>query len=97
MHQRGIISTVLILILSHTIWAQQANTVVTGVIIDTHGASLPGISVLLDGTTTGDATDKDGTFSIPVGHPGKHKIISVKKPGDVCESHGYLITPRMGA
>jgi TonB-linked SusC/RagA family outer membrane protein len=39
---------------------------VTGKIADEKGESLPGVTVLLKGTTTGTATDSDGNFVLPV-------------------------------
>ncbi|MDQ2658630.1 MAG: carboxypeptidase-like regulatory domain-containing protein, partial [Bacteroidota bacterium] len=41
---------------------QQAN--VTGVVTDEEGGPLPGVSILVKGTSTGTATDVDGRYSI---------------------------------
>src|SRR5210317_1955983 len=42
-----------------------AQKTVTGVVKDDGGAPLPGVSVVIKGTTTGTATGIDGDFSIP--------------------------------
>jgi TonB-linked SusC/RagA family outer membrane protein len=39
---------------------------VTGTVLDEFGVGLPGVSVLVKGTTTGTATDIDGKFSLSV-------------------------------
>ena len=44
--------------------AQQGKKV-TGKITDSSGASLPGVTVIVKGTTTGVITDIDGSFSLP--------------------------------
>ena len=43
-----------------------ADTVITGTVHDAKGAALPGVNILLKGTATGTATDKDGLFRILV-------------------------------
>ncbi len=42
----------------------QNNHVVSGTIVDAQGESLPGVSVLVKGTTTGTVTNLDGQFQI---------------------------------
>ncbi len=44
-------------------FAQQ--TVITGKVIDSSGESLPGVTVVLKGTTQGTVTDIDGVFRLP--------------------------------
>lgn len=46
---------------------------VTGTIVDAQGLPLPGVSVILKGTTTGVATDLDGRYSITV--PGPESVL----------------------
>ncbi|MDF2157459.1 TonB-dependent receptor [Algoriphagus sp. CAU 1675] len=43
-----------------------AQRVVTGTVLDEYDVGLPGVSVLVKGTTTGTATDIDGKFSLNV-------------------------------
>jgi TonB-linked SusC/RagA family outer membrane protein len=43
-----------------------AQKVVTGTVTDTAGAKLPGVSILIPGTTKGTVTDESGTFRISV-------------------------------
>ena len=43
---------------------------IKGIVLDENGVSMPGVTVLIDGTTTGDASDLEGKYSIakaPVG------------------------------
>jgi TonB-linked SusC/RagA family outer membrane protein len=43
---------------------QQPGKMISGKVTDASGASLPGVSVVVKGTTTGVITDSDGTYSI---------------------------------
>lgn len=43
-----------------------AQKTVTGTVLDEYGLGLPGVSILVKGTTTGTATDIDGKFSLSV-------------------------------
>lgn len=42
-----------------------AQTQISGKVADTNGNELPGVSVVLKGTTTGTTTDQKGNFSVP--------------------------------
>lgn len=42
------------------------DAVITGVVVDASGEPIPGVTVVVLGTTTGTATDVDGTYSIDV-------------------------------
>jgi TonB-linked SusC/RagA family outer membrane protein len=53
----------LLVLSSATVMAQRT---VTGTILDEFGDGLPGVTVLVKGTTTGTATDIDGNFSLNV-------------------------------
>jgi len=44
--------------------AQQANKVIKGKVTDLSGFSLPGVSVVVKGTTVGTVTDNDGNYSL---------------------------------
>ncbi len=44
--------------------AQQNRFQVTGVVVDNQNSTLPGVTVLLKGTTTGTSTDTDGNFTL---------------------------------
>lgn len=59
------VSAVLVLI-SVLTYAQQR--VITGTVKDPAGGPLPGVNVLIKGTTNGTATDSNGTFSITAGN-----------------------------
>ena len=53
------------LLLAATVMSAQ-NRTVTGTVRDSHGDPLPGVGVLIDGTTRGAMTGNDGTFSLAV-------------------------------
>jgi len=58
--------------LSFTAWAQR---VVTGVVSHPTEGSLPGVSVLVKGTTTGTLTDVDGKFSLKLPTEGPTTLV----------------------
>ncbi len=60
--------TVLLFLASQCIWAQ--NRTITGHVTDENGDPLIGVTVIVEGTTTGTVTDTKGFYSIPA------------KPGD---------------
>lgn len=47
---------------------------VSGKVTDETGAALPGVSIVVKGTTTGTTTDQDGTFTIP-NIPGQNSVM----------------------
>ncbi len=53
----------LLVLTSASVFAQKT---VTGTVLDEFGAGLPGVSILVKGTTTGTATDIDGKYSLSV-------------------------------
>ncbi|HET8737340.1 MAG TPA: TonB-dependent receptor [Pricia sp.] len=53
-----------------------AQNVVTGTVTDASGTPLPGVSVVIDGTTQGVSTDFDGNYSIEVESPDAILIYS---------------------
>lgn len=55
--------------------------VITGNVSDSRGVPLPGVTVLIKGTTTGVATGLDGSFSIKV--PGRESILAFSYVGYV--------------
>jgi TonB-dependent starch-binding outer membrane protein SusC len=54
----------LLLMLASVVLAQERN--VTGKVTDENGSGMPGVNVLVKGTSTGTATDSDGGFAISV-------------------------------
>ena len=48
---------------------------VSGQVLDANGAPLPGVTVLVEGTTSGTATDSDGRFTIAGVSPGAHVLL----------------------
>ncbi len=56
--------------------AQQEKTrKISGVVVDDQGLSLPGVSVLLKGTTTGVSTNFDGEFTLEIPTSGKSVLV----------------------
>ncbi|AWM32241.1 SusC/RagA family TonB-linked outer membrane protein [Hymenobacter nivis] len=55
-----------------------AATPITGTVLDEKGAGLPGVTIVLKGTTTGATTDENGRFSliIPDGVSGATLVVS---------------------
>ena len=49
---------------------------ITGKVTGEKGEALPGVTVLLKGTTTGTATDPDGMFALPAPAAGGTLVIS---------------------
>ncbi|MFZ6009453.1 MAG: SusC/RagA family TonB-linked outer membrane protein [Bacteroidota bacterium] len=60
----SLIATIMLLFLGSLALAQER--VVTGAITDETGSAMPGVNVLVKGTSTGTASDVDGKFSISV-------------------------------
>ena len=60
--------TAVLMLASSELWAQE--TVVSGRVTDADdGTGLPGVNVVLQGTTTGTVTDVDGNYSLSVPSP----------------------------
>jgi TonB-linked SusC/RagA family outer membrane protein len=52
------------------------NKTVTGKVTDENGSGLPGVSILLKGTTTGTVSDSEGSFSLSVPDAGGTLVLS---------------------
>ena len=50
-----------------------AQSVINGLVKDENGVHLPGVAILLEGTTMGTATDMDGRFKLTI-PAGKHRL-----------------------
>lgn len=64
-----------VLFIGYSLFAQQ----ITGVITDENAMPLPGVNIVIKGTTTGTVTDVDGKFSITL--PDKNSVIQVSYVG----------------
>ncbi len=73
MKKNLLLSLFLVLILALPAWAQQSRSVNGKVTDQSTGQGLPGVSVLVKGTTIGTATGADGAFSINV--PGEKSVL----------------------
>ena len=88
---RGLVSTVLVLLISATAWGQKMK--ITGTVIDNTNEPIIGASVLENGTQNGVATDLDGHFTIEVQQGAKLKISCIGyKNKEVKASNGIKIT-----
>ena len=64
MNKKLLLSFILLPVLLSQVWAQ---TTVTGTVTDAKdGSPLPGVSVVLSGTTRGTITDVEGKYQIQV-------------------------------
>lgn len=81
MQMKNLIVFVCGLLLSTTIWAQQKT--ITGNVSDETGQPLPGVNVVVKGTTIGTVTKPDGTFSFEA--PGNTKVVQVSFIGYVTQ------------
>jgi len=61
--------------LSSTLTNQEKQRVITGVVRDTKKLPLPGVTVMVKGTTTGVITDADGAFKIPLPSTGNQTLV----------------------
>jgi hypothetical protein len=57
LYQRVWLTSAFALILTSSVLAQERN--ISGTVTDESGSSMPGVSVVIKGTTTGTATDAD--------------------------------------
>ncbi len=64
-----------IIVLQKTIKVIQTmiQSTINGIVKDEKGVFLPGVAVILDGTSMGTATDMEGRFKLTI-PPGKHKL-----------------------
>jgi len=55
--------------------AQSSTATISGKVTDTKGVTLPGITVMLEGTAKGAATDTEGRYEIKGITSGKHQLV----------------------
>lgn len=60
--------TALLMLVSHSLWAQERT--VTGTVTAEDASSLPGVNVVLEGSTIGTVTDVNGNYSLTVPENG---------------------------
>ncbi len=68
---------------------EEKTVLMKGQVVDKGGSPLPGVTILIEGTTVGCATDVDGKFSLPL--PKELKDVLVKSGSDPDPSH-FLLT-----
>ena len=61
----------------------QSGITVTGTVVDTDGLTMPGVNIIVKGTTTGVITDIDGNFKISV--PGKESVLTFSFVGFISQ------------
>ena len=72
---RLLISLILLVVLMTGMAFAQQKTI-TGKVTDVNGSSIPGVSVILKGTTTGVTTNNDGKYSLTSSADAKILIFS---------------------
>ena len=58
-----------------TAWAQAGGGTVTGRVTDTKNEGIPGVTVVIEGTTLGSSTDIEGNYSISNVPAGPHTVV----------------------
>jgi len=66
--QYHVLSVIVLLVLAS--FSALAQRTVTGRIVDSQGTSMPGVNVIVKGTSAGTTTDADGRYSIAVNDDG---------------------------
>ena len=56
-------------------WAQSTTGSISGTVVDSKNEGLPGVTVLIEGTTLGSSTNVDGTYSITGVPAGSHTLV----------------------
>lgn len=59
---------------SSAVTSQQGKVKISGLIVDTKGNVLPGVTVLIKGTQVGTASNADGTFTLEVPEAGQYVL-----------------------
>lgn len=76
---KSILALLLLIVLSGVVLAQERS--ITGIVTDNGGSPLPGVNVVVKGTTTGTVTDLNGKFSVKV--PGNSSVLIITYVGYV--------------
>ena len=71
-----LVSTLFLFFVTTAFFNIMAQSLVTGTVTDGSGAPLPGVSVVVDGTTQGVSTDFDGNYAIDVESPDATLVYS---------------------
>lgn len=73
---KAVMAAVLLLLIvgTGTSFAQGSGRTITGKVLDENNQPMPGVTIIIDGTTTGTMTGPDGTFSL-AGVPSGAKVI----------------------
>lgn len=61
----------------------QSGITITGTVVDSDGLTMPGVNIIIKGTTTGVVTDIDGNFSISV--PEKDAVLTFSFVGFISQ------------
>ena len=72
---------VLLLLPASGLWAQ--NRTVSGKVLDAQGQAVPGVGIILDGTSTGTLTGADGSYSLQV--PAREVVLVFSSLGYVTQ------------
>ncbi len=72
MGKKPLLITFFLLLLSASLFAQTGK--ISGLVTDTDGIPLPGVNIIVDGTTTGSSSDADGYYTILNIKPGIYTL-----------------------
>lgn len=73
--EKGVIILLLCLLAAGVSYGQNPERTVSGTITDENGEGIPGVSILISGTSTGTRTDVDGKYTLVV--PGDRDVLHV--------------------
>src|SRR5437762_7258548 len=78
MHRLRRLAELLVVLLPATVFAQSGNSTISGLIIDSSGAPMPGVSVMIRKVDTGVAfdavTNEEGLYRVGALVPGKYRV-----------------------
>ena len=75
--KEAIVAVLLLMVVgTGTVLAQQSGKTITGKVLDENNQPMPGVTIIVDGTTNGTMTGPDGTFTLGGVPSGATVIVS---------------------
>jgi hypothetical protein len=90
--RRPVLLLLLFLVPAHPVSAAAPGGTISGIVLSTDGAVLPGVSVLLPGSSLGAITDGQGQFALRNVPPGNYTIKALKMGFESQEKRGIAVT-----
>jgi hypothetical protein len=79
----------------HSAGAQNVGGSIQGIVLDSTGAALPGVSLIIRNVATGDAreitTDQEGRYLVPVLPPGEYQVVAALEGFQTISRHGITL------